>query len=323
MRVLVTGCSGFVGCNLVPALQRKGHNVVGIDRRQYASNDIDEFIKADLKDCDAVRKACGDVDMIIHLAAAKDDWGISREEFFRNNVEATKTLIEIGRDAGVRDWIFYSSVAVMGPSAEKRDESSQMAPESDYGESKAEAELLFREATRQDGEMRTVIFRPAIIYGPGHYSYTNVYRLVEKIRNNRFAMVGNGETIKSMSYIQNTISATLHLLENMTESVEVYNYTDMPALSNGEVVSKIYQILDKRELGVRIPVGLAKALTLGIDYLAEWTGANFPITAARIERFTTPTNYDSSLIRELGFEQPVHPEEALRRTIDWHMHHVA
>lgn len=76
-------------------------------------------------------------------------------------------------------------------------------------------------------------------------------------------------------------------------------------------------------MGVRIYIGVAKKLTLGFDYLAEWTGINFPIAAARVEPFTPPTNYDFSSIRESGFEQPVHREEGLRRTIDWHMHHVA
>lgn len=311
-----------MGCNLVPALQRRGHNVAGIDRRQYAGNDIDEFIKADLKSHDAVKRGCENKDMVIHLAAAKDDWGISREEFFRNNVEATKELIKIGKDAGVGDWVFYSSVAAMGPSAENRGEESRLAPESAYGESKVEAERLFREAAQRDDEMRVIIFRPAIIYGPGHYSYTNVYRLIEKIRNNKFIMVGDGRTIKSMSYIENTISATLHLIRNMPKNIDMYNYTDNPTWSNGEIVGAIYRILDKRELGINIPIGTAKFLTSGVDYLAEWTGINFPITAARVERFTTPTNYDSSSIRESGFEQSVHPEEALRRTIDWHMHHV-
>lgn len=67
----------------------------------------------------------------------------------------------------------------MGASVEDGDEDSQMAPESDYGESKAKAKRLFRGATRHDGEMRTVIFRPAIICGPGHYLYTNVYRFID------------------------------------------------------------------------------------------------------------------------------------------------
>jgi nucleoside-diphosphate-sugar epimerase len=51
------------------------------------------------------------------------------------------------------------------------------------------------------------------------------------------------------------------------------------------------------------------------------TGNDFPITAARIEKFNRSTNFDASAIRELGFEQPVSNEEALRTTVEWHLQH--
>lgn len=51
------------------------------------------------------------------------------------------------------------------------------------------------------------------------------------------------------------------------------------------------------------------------------TGIDFPITAARIEKFNRSTNFDASAIRELGFEQPISNEEALRDTVEWHLRH--
>lgn len=59
------------------------------------------------------------------------------------------------------------------------------------------------------------------------------------------------------------------------------------------------------------------------DFAAELTGIDVPITAARIEKFCTPTSFDGSAIRELGFEQPVSNEEALRRTVAWHEKNAA
>ncbi|WP_251941168.1 hypothetical protein [Salinibacter ruber] len=57
------------------------------------------------------------------------------------------------------------------------------------------------------------------------------------------------------------------------------------------------------------------------DRAADLTGIDFPITAARIEKFNCSTNFDASKIREEGFEQPVSNEEALRKTVKWHIHH--
>jgi len=57
------------------------------------------------------------------------------------------------------------------------------------------------------------------------------------------------------------------------------------------------------------------------DFAADLTGIDFPITAARIEKFNRSTNFDASKIREHGFEQPVSNADTLRRTVDWHLHH--
>lgn len=63
---------------------------------------------------------------------------------------------------------------------------------------------------------------------------------------------------------------------------------------------------------------MARPAALISDVLAEVTGIDFPITAARIEKFCTPTLFDGSAIRDLGFEQPVSNAEALRKTVRWY-----
>ena len=56
-----------------------------------------------------------------------------------------------------------------------------------------------------------------------------------------------------------------------------------------------------------------------IHIAADLAGIDFPITAARIEKFNTSTNFDGSAIRDLGFQQPVSNEDALFRTVKWHL----
>jgi hypothetical protein len=57
------------------------------------------------------------------------------------------------------------------------------------------------------------------------------------------------------------------------------------------------------------------------DWTANLTGIDFPITAARIEKFNRSTNFAADKIREEGFDQPVSNKEALQRTVEWHLHH--
>ncbi len=210
----------------------------------------------------------------------------------------------------------------MGPGDKPRSEEASLEPNGAYGTSKMKAERLFREYAEEVPEMSCVIIRPSIIFGPGHFSYTNVHRLIEAIRGNRFLMVGEGQAIKTTSYIENVIAATLYLWKRRKKGVQTYIYVDEPVRTTEELVADIYRLLGKRRPGVRIPLGLAKSIAWVADLAAEWTGINFPITAARIEKFNTSTNYDASAIREEGFEQPVGIEEALRETVNWHLEHV-
>jgi nucleoside-diphosphate-sugar epimerase len=151
---------------------------------------------------------------------------------------------------------------------------------------------------------------------------SNVYRLIEAIRTNRFLMVGDGEAIKTTSYIENVIHATMCAWKSRSDGVQTYIYVDEPVRTTEKLVDDIYRLLGKRRPGFRIPLSLAKPIAWLSDVAAARTGINFPITAARIEKFNTSTNFDASAIRDDGFQQPVEIEEALRRTVEWHLDHV-
>ena len=142
-----------------------------------------------------------------------------------------------------------------------------------------------------------LIIRPSVVYGPGNPDSTNIYRLIDAIYNNRFAMVGPGEAIKSTSYIDNLLAATLFLMERMERGVQTYIYVDEPALSTGQLVKRIYQLLEKEPPSWHIPLERRLAHCERYRILAAVTGIDFPITAARIEKFNRSTNFDASAIR--------------------------
>src|SRR5690606_4588946 len=95
-------------------LQHDGATVIGIDRRRPSSVEPDSFVHADLLDADALESALAGVDTVFHLAAAKDDWGLSRHDYYRDNRDATARLLSAGRGAGINRWVFYSTVGVLG-----------------------------------------------------------------------------------------------------------------------------------------------------------------------------------------------------------------
>lgn len=317
--VLLTGSSGYIGSRLAPRLRDAGYIIRGADRESAGTEGLDSFVHGDLCDPHIVREAVFGTDRIVHLAAAKGDWGISEKEYYRDNVEATRMLIEAGKAAGVKDWVFYSTVSVMGPSSAPIGEEAGFQPINPYGASKAEAEKLFHQLAEEESEARVLIIRPSVVYGPGNPPNTNIYRLIDAIYRGRFAMVGTGEAIKSTSYIDNLLEATLFLMERMRRGVRTYIYVDEPVLSTGTLVERIYRLLRKTPPSWHIPLSIATVVAKVSDVAAEIAGIDFPITAARIEKFNRSTNFEASKIRDEGFTQPVSNEEALRETVAWHL----
>lgn len=147
-------------------------------------------------------------------------------------------------------------------------------------------------------------------------------------------MVGRGDALKTTSYIENLTAATIYLMGLRTSGVApsgvaasgvaasgvtAYNYTDLPLLTAGEMVNKIRTRLGQDPLRLRVPLAVGVPLGWAGTALAAVTKRNMPITADRIRKFNTSTAFSSAKIRDLGFTQPVSTEDALDRTVEWHL----
>jgi nucleoside-diphosphate-sugar epimerase len=323
MRVGVTGAAGYIGSRLVERLRRAGHDVLALDREAPGALAGTEFLRCDLIDAGAYERSLAGLDLLCHLAAAKGDWGISDDEYRRDNVVATETLLGYARRAGVTRWIFYSTVAVLGPSDKAIDERAPRRPVNPYGATKAECEALFERYVRETPDARVLIIRPSVVFGPGNPDNTNIFRLVDAIHRNRFVMIGRGGEVKTTSYIDNLLDAHEFLAERELRrpatGVEVFHYVDAPGETTAELVERIYALLGRKPRRLRLPLGLAAPLALVGDAAASLIHVDLPITSARVRKFCTATNFDAGRIRAEGYVQRVSNEEALRQTVAWYL----
>jgi len=165
-RSLVTGGSGFFGTMLVERLRARGDQVRILDVMVPDQvPDGVEVVEADIRDAEAVRAACQDVDVAFHNVAqvplAKD-----RHLFWSVNVVGTATLLVAARDAGVSKVVSTSTSAVYGiPERNPVDEDTPPRPLEAYGRAKLEAELLCRDAAAAGLDVTVV--RPRTILGHG------------------------------------------------------------------------------------------------------------------------------------------------------------
>jgi nucleoside-diphosphate-sugar epimerase len=85
-----------------------------------------------------------------------------------------------------------------------------------------------------------------------------------------------------------------------------------------ELVGNIARNLGVGVPSLRIPKSMALACAFPFDIVARVTGADLPLTAKRIDKFTSPTHHDASRILDAGFRPPCSLEEGISRTVSWY-----
>lgn len=317
MNILVTGSSGFIARFLIPALAAEGHAVIGIDKRTGpAFGDYFRFVHGNILDDGAVAGAMPGVDLIIHLAAEHKDFGVPESLYYEVNVDGTEKLLQHASRHQVRNFIFFSSVAVYGDSPVPTNERLTPAPDSPYGKSKLLAEQRIEAWAAQDPERKGVIVRPTVIFGP--YNYANMYRLIQSVARRRYIGVGDGANIKSIGYVENVAAAALFLKERMAPGVEIYNYADSPHMATRDIVGCMARNLRVKVPSLRIPKPLALACAFPLDVVAKATKKDLPLTAKRIAKFTNSTHHQADKILRAGFAPPCSLETGIQRTIAWY-----
>jgi dihydroflavonol-4-reductase len=177
MRALVTGGTGFVGWHLVRRLLRDSWHVslVTRDGRNLARPDSEslDVIEADVADpaaAPSIARACGSVDVVIHLAASLAYY--DGRQTYTTNVTGTGNVLEVAKRAAAGRFVYASSIEAIGPVAAAEvpaPPDTPCRPLSAYGASKVAAEKTLLPAA--DAHFRIVILRIGNVYGPGHVSF--------------------------------------------------------------------------------------------------------------------------------------------------------
>lgn len=181
MRVLVTGATGFLGSHVARALVANGATVRVLHRPASSTELIDDLpverVVGDILDPSSLASACRDVEVVVHCAAQMGPRG-GLEARLRSHVTGTRNMLAASAAAGVRRFLYSSSVAALGIPAQRPSASDAGVRPMDettvwrgdarrwpYGYAKHVAERLVRRAA-QEG-LAAVILNPALVIGPG------------------------------------------------------------------------------------------------------------------------------------------------------------
>ncbi len=318
LKILVTGANGFVGSALMPRLEELGHQVKGIDRNDTPLYKIHKnTIIGDIFDISKIESLNTTFDIIIHCAAAKNDFGISDKEYFRDNEQATKVLIEYAEKQNINKVIYFSTVSAYGHQDKICDESDELLSNTIYGDSKLAGEYVINDWLEKDENNRAVILRPSVIYGVNNYA--NMYNLIDKMYGNPLLMIGNGSHVKSMVAVSNMVDMTIFTMDlGFDKKVEIFNCIDKPYISLNELMKIVASQEGFAMPKLNIPVWFAYVLATPFEILSKLTGKDLKLNWNRIKKFATSTDYRAEKIREKGYVQKFSTEEEIVKMATWY-----
>jgi GlcNAc-P-P-Und epimerase len=242
--VLILGGSGFIGTQLADIL-REANLPVAIGDLHPSARHPDISLHCDVRQRQSLLPAVQGATAIINLAAEHRDDVFPVSRYYETNVQGAETTCAAARAAGVQTLVFTSSAAVYGFQPRPVDESGPFEPFNAYGETKWQAEAVYRAWAAESPSRCLVIVRPTVVFGEGNRG--NVYNLLHQIASGRFLMVGSGRNKKSMAYAGN-IAAFLAYCLSFGPGVHVFNNVDGPDMTTRTLVDQVRRCLGRIDI---------------------------------------------------------------------------
>lgn len=258
MKIFLTGATGFIGGHLVKHLDKLSHHVTCLVRKDNAlkkSPNI-KLVKEELGslcDRDLAYKLINGHEYVIHCAAIRGEMRLPWSEYFKINVDATCSLLEAARKAGVKKFIYLSSVGVLGtmPLELPANEDTPYNPDSNYHKSKMMAEKRVIECSN-GSDFDTVVIRPSITYGPEDNGF--LLRISRMVGKGYFPLISGGRNKIHLTYINGLIDAIVKALKLPAgNGKKVYTIVDTQPISFRELIEIIANSLGHKVKFVNIP----------------------------------------------------------------------
>jgi nucleoside-diphosphate-sugar epimerase len=308
-RVLITGAGGFIGRALIAAAAPLPLRAA-LRCEPAGGFAADQVIVGDIGGETDWSQALRGVDFVVHLAArvhVMKPTPSDRAEFERVNILGTEQLARATGAAGVKRFVFLSSIKVNGECTKDRAFRADDTPRplDDYARSKLEAERRLTAIETASG-MTVSIVRSPLVYGPGVRA--NFYRLLSLVRSGLpmpLASIGN---VRSMISVWNLSDLICTLLRHERPMSGVFLAGDGEAVSIAELLRRLASFMHRPARLFSMPVGALRAA-------AALTGRG-----AEIGRLCDSLAVDiSETCARLDWSPPLTLDAGLERTVSWYL----
>jgi nucleoside-diphosphate-sugar epimerase len=306
MQVLISGANGFVGHALCAEAVARGLTVRGVTRAPVdLPMDVENFVIGSIDGNTVWRGPLAGCDAVVHLAArahviheaATDPLA----EFRRVNLHGTLNLARQAAVAGVRRFVFISSIGVNGAETLQHPFTPHdvAAPHSPYAVSKHEAELGLQALAAETG-MEVVIIRPPLVYGPN--APGNFGSLMRWLKRGVPMPLGAIHNRRSLVALDNLVDLIVLCLTHPAAANQTFLVSDGEDVSTTELLRRMGQAMGRPARLLPVPASWLKlaAAMVGKPDVAQRLCGSLQVDIEKTRRL-------------LGWTPPLSLVEGLRR----------
>ena len=308
---LVSGSTGFIGRRLIKALLEDGLPCRGLSRMPVSDA---TSLAVDLGDKTALTAACAGMTSVFHCAGHAHAFGsLTAEDAamqWQVNCEGTRNLVEAAGMAGVRRFVFLSSVKAMAEPGEScADEDFPGQPETAYGQAKRAAEAAVLEAGQRH-DMHVVNLRLAMVYGAGGRG--NLERMGRLVRRGLFPPLPETGNRRSLVHVDDVVAALRLVAGDQRADGRTYIVASPEAPSGRALFDALRLVLGMSQCNWSVPASMLRVAARCANGVETLSKRRMPFDSEVLDRLLGSAWYSPARIQhELGWRARVSLEDGL------------
>jgi dihydroflavonol-4-reductase len=326
MKILITGGTGFIGSRLALAALGAGHDLVvagqlNSDAERARAQEIASagvhIEQGSLQDPIYARRVTQGCQIVIHLAAAQHEANVPDEYFFDVNVKGTQVLLEASQSAGVRRFVYGSTIGVYGESdGQLLDEDTAPRPVNVYGRSKLRAEQVVNSFGRS---LDTSIVRISETYGPGDFRLLKLFR---GLNRGRFLIIGSGLNRRQVIHVLDLVRGLMLAATSPAAVDQTFVMAGQEIMTTRDLVHGVANAVGRSAPPWQVPMWPFLAAAVVFEHTLSPLGIQPPLHRRRLDFFRKSFVFSTAKAqRLLNFSPTIAFQDGAVETAKWYRDH--